>query len=243
VLSLNTREVHIGCILERSLKLLHRRRDFGVRGLDVAVLSDCHVGVPQDSLDDLVGNSELVKIRRQATAKRMPTLRPPSCRLGRRLLLRRIPSPLYRVDLLERGRLRSLPPTRSGVFVPLATLHLVSPPLRRKTGTLRSTSLSHRLLLHLQQSQRCSQRELRGTQEPLSVPSTQMAVPLRLGLNGEAPVIWGNSRPSSTSNREQFRSRSSLPLQAWNLTQPTIIGWTQRIRLAQIMGASFLLQR
>lgn len=35
------------------------------RGLDVAVLRDCHVGVPQDSLDSFVGDSKLVKICRQ----------------------------------------------------------------------------------------------------------------------------------------------------------------------------------
>jgi hypothetical protein len=54
--------------------LLHRRRDFGVRGLDVAVLSDRHVSVPYDSLDSFVGNSKLVKIRRQAATKSMPAM-------------------------------------------------------------------------------------------------------------------------------------------------------------------------
>ena len=62
--------MHLRCIFERSLKLLHRRRDFGVRGLDVAVLRDRHVSVPQDSLDDFVGNSKLVKIRRQTARVR-----------------------------------------------------------------------------------------------------------------------------------------------------------------------------
>src|SRR5436309_5641706 len=60
------------CIFERSLKLLHRGRYFRARGFDVAILRNCHVGVPQDSLDGLVGDSKLVKIRRQAAAKRMP---------------------------------------------------------------------------------------------------------------------------------------------------------------------------
>ena len=59
---LNTPEVHIRCIFERSLQLLHRRRYFGARGLDVAVLRDCTVGLPQDSLDRFVGNSKRVKI-------------------------------------------------------------------------------------------------------------------------------------------------------------------------------------
>jgi hypothetical protein len=64
--SLGTREVHIRCIVERSRKSLHRRRDFGVCGFDVAVLRDRHVSVPQDSLDDLVENSKLVKISSSA---------------------------------------------------------------------------------------------------------------------------------------------------------------------------------
>src|ERR1700722_6661646 len=59
-----TREVHIRCIFERSLKLLHRLRDFGICGLDVAGLGDCYIRVPQESLDSLVGHSKSMKIRR-----------------------------------------------------------------------------------------------------------------------------------------------------------------------------------
>jgi len=62
--SRSTREVHIRCILERSLQLLHRLRNFGISRLDVAVLRYRHMGVPQDSLDGFVGNSKTVKIRR-----------------------------------------------------------------------------------------------------------------------------------------------------------------------------------
>jgi len=38
--------VHIRCIFERSLKLLHRRRNFGVCGFDIAVLLDGHSSLP-----------------------------------------------------------------------------------------------------------------------------------------------------------------------------------------------------
>jgi hypothetical protein len=73
--SLSTREVHIKVHIRETAQIAASppQLNFGVRGLDV-VLGDRHVSVPQDSLDDLVGNSKLVKIRRQTTAKRMPTM-------------------------------------------------------------------------------------------------------------------------------------------------------------------------
>jgi len=67
------------CIFERSLKLLHRCRGIRVRGFDIAVLCYGDISLPQDSLNDLVGNSNPVKIRRQTTAKRMPTMPLGSC--------------------------------------------------------------------------------------------------------------------------------------------------------------------
>jgi hypothetical protein len=51
-------------MVERSLKLLHRLRNFGICGLDVAGLRHSYVGVPQDSLNCLIRDSELVKICR-----------------------------------------------------------------------------------------------------------------------------------------------------------------------------------
>jgi hypothetical protein len=61
-------------MIKRSLKLPHRRRSFGIHGLDVTVLRDRDGSMPQDSLGDLVGNSKPVKIRRQPTAKSVPTM-------------------------------------------------------------------------------------------------------------------------------------------------------------------------
>lgn len=61
-LPLISREVHVGCVFQKSLKLLLRPSDFSVRRLDVAALGDSDVSRPQDSLNYLVWYAKLMEI-------------------------------------------------------------------------------------------------------------------------------------------------------------------------------------
>jgi hypothetical protein len=59
--------------------MLHGCGSIRIHGLDVAVLCDCNICVAKDTLNDLVGHTHPVQIRRQAATKCLPAMPLQTC--------------------------------------------------------------------------------------------------------------------------------------------------------------------